>query len=142
MTGASERLHASCVCVNDKALLLVGASGSGKSATALAMIAHGATLIADDQVDVVRRGDAIFASCPDGYSGMIEARGIGILTCDAVADVQVTHIVDLDQTELQRLPRSHKGEILGVEIDLICGRDNWLLVPGLMALMRGGRSTD
>jgi len=82
------------------------------------------------------------ASCLEGFSGWIEARGIGILKIDAIDDVEVTHVVDLDQTELQRLPPLRRTEILGVEIDLIYGRDNWLLAPGLIALLSGGRVSE
>lgn len=139
MTETVERVHGSCVSLGGRAVLLTGGSGSGKSATALAMTALGAVLVSDDQVELRLKDGAVMASCPEGYSGWIEARGIGILKIDAIDDVEVTHVVDLDQTELQRLPPLRRTEILGVEIDLIYGRDNWLLAPGLIALLSGGR---
>ena len=38
-------LHASCVCVKDKGILLIGASGTGKSDLALRLIDRGAMLV-------------------------------------------------------------------------------------------------
>jgi len=135
------RLHATCVAVDGNGALLIGASGSGKSATALAMVAHGAELVSDDQVDIRRVGERRVANCPDEeYLGMIEARGLGILRVPYVRDIPVTVIIDMDQTELHRLPRARKHEILGLPVDLVFGRDNWGLVSGVMALMRGGRA--
>jgi len=42
-------LHASCVCLEGRAVLIRGASGSGKSGLALQLIALGAALVADDR---------------------------------------------------------------------------------------------
>ena len=46
------RLHASCVAINGQAVLLAGASGTGKSDLALRLIDHGAQLVADDQTEL------------------------------------------------------------------------------------------
>ena len=43
-------LHASCISINGKAVLILGKSGSGKSDLALRLIDSGATLVADDRV--------------------------------------------------------------------------------------------
>ena len=42
-------VHATSVCVDGSAALLIGPSGSGKSSLALQMIGFGAQLISDDQ---------------------------------------------------------------------------------------------
>ena len=133
------RLHATCVSVDGKGALLIGAAGSGKSAVALAMVALGATLVADDQTELRRNGDTLIANCPEGYEGWIEARGIGILRVPHTRDIPVTVVIDMDQTELHRLPNARRHEILGLPCDLVLGRDNWGLVSGVMALLRGGR---
>jgi len=49
-------------------------------------------------------------------------------------------VVDLDQTELQRLPPRRKQEILGIELPVIYGRENQHLCAGISALLRGSRS--
>lgn len=136
----SARLHGTCVSVDGRGALFLGASGSGKSATALAMIALGADLIADDQVELSLVEGQVVARCPEGFEGMIEARGIGLLRVPHARDIPVTLVIDMEQTELHRLPHGRKHEILGIPIDLVLGRDNWGLVSGVMALLRGGRA--
>ena len=44
---AAVLLHASCVAVAGRAVLITGPSGSGKSSLALTLLAHGAALVAD-----------------------------------------------------------------------------------------------
>lgn len=50
-------LHASAVEVGGNAILFVGASGLGKSTLAASFAKHGGRLIADDGLEVERRGD-------------------------------------------------------------------------------------
>jgi len=73
------RLHATAVAFEGKGVLITGRSGSGKSSLALQLMAIGHTLIADDQTDVTRHADRLWASAPPSIKGMIEARGVGIL---------------------------------------------------------------
>ena len=138
--GRREIVHGSCVAMNGQAVLLLGRSGAGKSATALDLVSRGGCLVADDQVIITRLGEKLVATCPDGFSGRIEARGIGILTVSATAEAELVLAVDLDQTELQRLPPRRRHTVLGVELDLILGRDNWHLSAGVLAFLAGGRT--
>ena len=128
------------MAVGGRAAVFIGASGTGKSATALRMVASGARLVADDQVILTRKGDDIVATCPKGFAGLIEARGIGLLTVPHADTAIVDVIVDMEQTELHRLPPERKNEILGLMINIIYGRDNPVLEAGLMALLQTGRS--
>ena len=128
------------MAVDGRAAVFIGASGTGKSATALRMVASGARLVADDQVILTRKGDDIVATCPKGFAGLIEARGIGLLTVPHADTAIVDVIVDMEQTELHRLPPERKNEILGLMINIIYGRDNPVLEAGLMALLQTGRS--
>ena len=43
-------LHATCIAWQGRGVLIRGPSGSGKSALALGLMAHGAVLVADDRV--------------------------------------------------------------------------------------------
>lgn len=52
-------LHAACVVDRDLAALIVGDSGSGKTSTTLAMIAAGASFLADDRVLLRRASGAV-----------------------------------------------------------------------------------
>jgi HPr kinase/phosphorylase len=69
-------LHASVVAVDGAGVLILGASGAGKSGLALRMIALGALLVSDDQVLLERCGDVLVARAPETLSGLIEARGV------------------------------------------------------------------
>ncbi|MBA3881078.1 MAG: aldolase, partial [Sphingobium sp.] len=51
---SSETLHVSCVAIGDRAVLIEGRSGAGKSDLALRLIDRGARLVSDDYTLVVR----------------------------------------------------------------------------------------
>ncbi len=78
MTGAGsarEILHATAVAWRGRAVLILGRSGSGKSALALQLMALGCTLVADDGVELAVQEGALVARPPEKIRGMIEARG-------------------------------------------------------------------
>ena len=132
-------LHASCVALDGQGILITGASGSGKSALALTLIAHGATLIADDRTVISFDAGQIVASCPPAIEGMIEARGIGLLRAAVQDKAALSLIVDLDRAETQRLPPKRQCDLLGVPIDLVFGATCRHLPYGLLQYIRAGR---
>ncbi|HGG65172.1 MAG TPA: serine kinase, partial [Rhodobacteraceae bacterium] len=69
-------VHASSVAVDGKAVLVVGPSGSGKSALCLQLMALGATLVADDRTELISSESGLIARAPETIDGMIEARGV------------------------------------------------------------------
>ncbi len=73
------RMHASCVAVDARAILIAGNSGAGKSSLALALIDRGADLIADDQTLLIQQNGALLASAPARLAGRIEVRNLGIM---------------------------------------------------------------
>ena len=99
-------LHASCVSINGKAVLLAGPPGAGKSDLALRLIDSGAQLVADDQVLLRREGNALIAAPPESIAGMIEMRHVGLIKMPYVTDVPVALYVELTamETALERLP--------------------------------------
>ena len=72
-------LHASCVAIGGRGVLIEGPSGSGKSDLALRLIDRGAVLIADDQTEVRREHARLYAQVPVTIAGMLEVRGMGIV---------------------------------------------------------------
>ena len=64
----SLTLHATCVAMEGRGVLIIGPSGSGKSELALALMAHGARLVADYRVTLNLREEALRATCPDRKS--------------------------------------------------------------------------
>jgi HPr kinase/phosphorylase len=141
VTGTATRIcvHGSSVAVDGQGVLILGASGSGKSALALQLLAFGAQLIADDQTLLTRSDDMIFASAPEAIKGQIEARGIGLLAADAFGPQRLLLVVDLDQPPATRLPDRQVHNVLGLEFDLICGQDLSHLAVSVLQYLKGGR---
>ena len=118
-TDTETILHASCVARNGRAVLIRGASGSGKSGLALWLMAMGAGLVADDRTIIRREGNQIIADVPDTIRGKIEARQVGILTAPTVGPVPVRLIVEMDAEESERLPPQRNAKLLGIDIPLV-----------------------
>ena len=97
-------MHGTAVSIDGKGLLILGQSGSGKSQLALALITHGAKLISDDQVILINTESEIILSAPKSISGKIEARFVGILKMPVLI-APLYLVIDLDQKELDRLPK-------------------------------------
>ncbi len=135
----SVRLHASCVALGGRGLLILGHSGSGKSSLALQMIGLGAVLVADDQVDVSCADDGLVAAAPPALAGLIEARGLGLLRADTVARVPLHLAVDLGQPGSPRLPDQHGIVLLERRIALVKGPLSAHLPVALVLYLRGGR---
>ena len=100
-------LHASCVALAGRGVLICGKSGSGKSALALQLMAYGAVLVADDRTLVAREGGRLTARAPAPIRGLIEARGMGLISAKASAAAALIACADLDQVETERLPQPH-----------------------------------
>ena len=132
-------LHASCVAVNGRGVLIIGASGTGKSVLALQLIAYGAALIADDQTQITLQDQQLIASCPPQLSGMIEARGVDLLHSDPRPSTQISLVVDLDQTETQRLPPKRITSLLGLSLPLVLGAESNHFPASVLCYLKGAR---
>ncbi|HEX8641981.1 MAG TPA: HPr kinase/phosphatase C-terminal domain-containing protein [Allosphingosinicella sp.] len=116
---SSETVHASCVAVGDRAVLIGGRSGSGKSDLALRLIDRGARLVSDDYTLVRRVEGRLLAEAPANIAGKIEVRGLGILEFEPVRDVPVALFVDLDEVP-QRVPQENLGRtVAGLEVPVV-----------------------
>lgn len=135
----SARVHASCVAAGDHGLLIVGASGAGKSSLALQMMALGAVLVGDDRIDLAMRDDQIIASAVPEIAGLVEARGIGLLRAQHTEPVPLRLVLDLDQPEPARLPEPATTPLLRQTVPLLRGAGVPNLAPALMQLLRMGR---
>ncbi len=135
-------VHASCVAMQGRALLIRGGSGSGKSALALAMMGFGAGLVADDRVCLTRSAGQVVASAPQTIAGLIEARGVGILRADTLASAPVVLVADLDRAETDRLPHPRTTILLGCKLPLLFRVDAPHFAPALMQYLKAGRLDD
>ncbi len=92
-------IHGVLVDVYGEGLLITGASGIGKSETALELIKRGHRLIADDAVEIKKIADkTLIGTCPELIRYMIELRGIGIINVKdlfGVSSVKQVKSVDL-----------------------------------------------
>ena len=83
--AAALTIHATCVAIDGRAVLLIGPSGSGKSDLALRLIDRGAMLVADDRTILAPVDGRLEASVPATIAGQIEVRGVGIVACPPAA---------------------------------------------------------
>ncbi len=122
-----------------RALLITGASGSGKSAMGLALMAFGCTLIADDRTVLTRSDGVLTATCPAPILGLIEARGIGLLAAVAGPPTPLHLCVDLDRTEPDRLPPRRSVTYLGCAVPLILATGHRHFEAAVLQYLVAGR---
>ena len=133
-------LHASAVAFGHRGLLITGASGAGKSGLAIQLIALGADLVADDAVAVTRRAEGgLLLAAPESIAGMIEARGLGLLTASPVTALAAA-VVDLDTPETERLPERRSTRIAGEDLPLLRRVESPAFASMLKLYLTGGRA--
>jgi serine kinase of HPr protein (carbohydrate metabolism regulator) len=113
-----EIVHASCVAIGGRGVLLGGRSGAGKSDLALRLIDRGAELVSDDYTQLRCVGETVLAQAPATIAGKIEVRGVGLIELSEAAGVPVCLCVDLDAAP-ERLPEPATVRLAGVAIPLV-----------------------
>lgn len=105
-------IHASCVSIKNKGILLLGDSGAGKSDLSLRLIMnHQAVLVADDRVDITEKKGIITASAPKILQGLLEVRGVGIIKLDYLPQTEICAVFELVSGKVERMPESVSYEI-------------------------------
>jgi len=113
-----EIVHATCVAIGGRGVLLAGRSGAGKSDLALRLIDRGAELVSDDYTELRCVGEILLARAPGTIAGKIEVRGIGVVEMEQAADVPVCLYADLDRS-IERLPEAQTIALAGRPIPRI-----------------------
>jgi len=120
--SAPETVHASAVLVGELGVLVRGASGAGKSSLVWELITarpDEARLVADDRVILVAAHGRLVADVPQNIAGLIELRGVGIVSVPHVAPVVVRLVVDLLAAEAcPRLPQTGDARVRLAGVDL------------------------
>jgi serine kinase of HPr protein (carbohydrate metabolism regulator) len=114
--AAHVRLHATCVQLGGVGVVLLGASGVGKSDLALRLIDAGALLVADDQLEVEATPTGLLGRPAETLAGLLEVRGLGILRLPFCRESPLGLVVELDARPAPRLPEPSTWPILGIEL--------------------------
>ena len=113
MDGAFECIHATAIAIGQRAIIIRGAPGSGKSDLALRclsmpasqLLASPARLVADDQVIVTREGISLIVTAPPTLLGRLEVRGLGILEIDPELEAKAILVADISERfQIERYP--------------------------------------
>jgi serine kinase of HPr protein (carbohydrate metabolism regulator) len=104
------------VLIGERAILLRGPAGAGKSSLALRLIAAGEAsslpfvrLVGDDRVHLEAANGRILVRPAESLAGLLEVRGLGIRRLPFEPLAVVGLVVDLDAPDATRLP---EGEAL------------------------------
>ncbi|MGH1418033.1 MAG: HPr kinase/phosphorylase [Hyphomicrobiaceae bacterium] len=129
---APPSLHyGTVIAVENRAVLIRGPSGSGKSDLALRCLNtqissnflpntthQNCVLIADDYVVISPQDNKLIASAPETIHGRLEVRGLGIVAVKTAPSAELVMVADLttpDQIERLPLPWP-QTELLGVRL--------------------------
>lgn len=104
-------MHGVLVDVDGIGVLITGPSGIGKSECALDLVSRGHRLVADDVVDIRRRGEDLVGQASGLIRNLIEVRGLGILNVAELYGVAST--------------RDHKRIELHIELEYWSGSNNY-----------------
>jgi HPr kinase/phosphorylase len=122
MAVTEPTVHASAVLVGNRAVLIRGAAGSGKSRLVLALLDAAtaglvgfARLVSDDRVVLAAGHGRLLARPPAPLDGLIEVHGLGIRRFAYEPVAVVGLVVDLAAADAERLPSASASEAI------ICG---------------------
>lgn len=109
-----QTVHASCVAIDGRGVLIAGPSGAGKSDLTLRLIDAGATLVSDDYTVLTALNGRLHAAPPATIAGRIEVRGIGIVERPFVRDVPVALWIEAGTPE--RMPEAMTHVVAGIAL--------------------------
>lgn len=144
MPAPIETIHASAVVVGERAVVIRGPAGAGKSRLALDLLRAARTgllpyarLVADDRVKIFPANGRLLVSAPETIRGLIEVNGLGIRHADCEPLAVAGLIVDLAAADGARMPETAaaEAEIFGIKIPrlpVIAGKDPF---PPLLAAL-------
>lgn len=111
--------QATCVAIGERAILIEGPPGSGKSSLALALIDRGAVLVGDDGVLLTVRGDRLIARPHPTTRGLMEVRNLGLLTFPVRDEAPVALVLALDPQAPRFVDAAETSNRAGVGLPLL-----------------------
>ncbi len=117
-------IHATAVALKEngkwQAVLIRGASGSGKSDLALRLLAQGARLVSDDQTVIISSGKSMAVTAPARLKRLLEVRGLGIIRLpqkECMVKAGLALIIDLvERKAVPRMPRDEFESFFGIKV--------------------------
>ncbi len=122
MSGG-ESIHGTAIAIDGQAILIRGASGSGKSRLAADLLFHAseagrdAALIGDDRVTLRREGNTIIVGGHPAIEGLMEIRGHGIIEMRRKSHAKLAWLIDISG-DGERLPSRGEAiaDVMGIAI--------------------------
>lgn len=96
--------------------LIRGLSGTGKSDLALRALDNGWRLVADDRTVVWTSGGMLYGRAPGPISGLLEARGVGVVPIAELHFVRLGLVVDAAHGSVERMPERQEVMVLDVRL--------------------------
>src|SRR5688500_7594697 len=115
-----EVVHGVLMDILSLGVLITGDSGIGKSECALDLVVRGHRLVADDAVEVRRRGETdLIGTCPDLTRHHMEVRGLGVINIRDLFGVAATRVSKRMElvVQLERWDAGREYDRLGLEED-------------------------
>ena len=137
----AKTIHASGVCFENKGILILGKSGSGKSSLALSLVANGAQLVCDDRAHLHFKNKILMMTKPPSLPGAIEVRGLGLINVPLITEARIYLIIDMELTSDSRLG-GHKMQLFGVEIPCVKGQNFYGLCDAIIVWSKYGGFLD
>lgn len=112
--------------------LIEGPSGVGKSDLALRALDQGFRLVADDRTMVFAAGDRAYGKSPASLFGLIEIRGVGVVTAPALPFCEIAVVIRCVPTPdaVERLPEPRTQGVAGASVPIF---DLWPREPAAPA---------
>jgi HPr kinase/phosphorylase len=113
-----EVVHGVLMDILGLGVLIVGDSGIGKSECALDLVVRGHRLVADDTVEIHRRGEKdVIGTCPELTRHHMEVRGLGVINIRdlfGVASTRVNKRLEL-VVQLEKWDQNREYDRVGLE---------------------------
>lgn len=145
-TSGKAAVHGNAILLGEAGILILGASGAGKSSLCLALLAAAelsglfSALIADDRVWLTRAGKHLVGRPTPGFEGLIERRGEGVISVRHETAAAIRMVIQLSSSgfPLDRSPEDseQRFEHAGVSLPKFFVDAKGGAVVGALALCR------